>query len=637
MATDKETTIFEFKIEQGDAFSEMEKTKKAIIGLKEEQAKLNKAYKDGQLTVEEFAQESVRVEQVMKKQTTNYSNLTKQVQGTKSKTDELIKSNQSLTESLNKASPAAGGFISGLQGMAKSAIAFIATPLGAVIGAIGLAIGALTAYFKGSQEGQDRFNRLATIGSAILGKFSDAVQEVGKFIFDNLVKGLEFLGKVLSFIIPGFDEFIKKATEFLNLDQASAISALEEEQRMLTLQLTTRRDILKSEIEAAKLRGESTRNAKDRAAAFKEVEDKVKELFKEEKRLAELDRDIAIARGELSKNQFEDNLKIEEAKARLAQLSREESAMLKENATKQLALNDAKQKEIELARQKASLLENERLEAEHLAEINEEEAQKLREHEMAMQAQKQLDAEYEMQLSDSLAELEAENNEKVADSFDRATQRRMAAATERYKLEQELIKRGLTAEQAQAKVHEIVEQNKLRVTSDVLSQATSLFKEHTVAYKVLASSRVIIDTYQAATAALKFINPIVGGIFAALTIAAGLANLAKINGVSLAGGGDFVTKGPTVLLVGDNPGGRERVRVDPLSGRGQTRVFGDGIAMAGGGSINGSIMAAAQVAPINAQAEFQNQLQTPQAINFVEADYKEFRQKIEFKEQLTTA
>ena len=34
---------------------------------------------------------------------------------------------------------------------------------------------------------------------------------------------------------------------------------------------------------------------------------------------------------------------------------------------------------------------------------------------------------------------------------------------------------------------------------------------------------------------------------------------------SFATGGDFVTSGPQMIMVGDNPGGRERVQVSPLS------------------------------------------------------------------------
>ena len=53
-----------------------------------------------------------------------------------------------------------------------------------------------------------------------------------------------------------------------------------------------------------------------------------------------------------------------------------------------------------------------------------------------------------------------------------------------------------------------------------------------------------------------------------------------------AGGGDFVTNGPTTITVGDNPGGREFVSVVPLSGTGTTRPVAGGYAMAGGGTID---------------------------------------------------
>lgn len=52
-----------------------------------------------------------------------------------------------------------------------------------------------------------------------------------------------------------------------------------------------------------------------------------------------------------------------------------------------------------------------------------------------------------------------------------------------------------------------------------------------------------------------------------------------------AGGGTFLTHGPTNLVVGDNPGGVELVTVTPLSGKGTTRVGGQMIRLAGGGTI----------------------------------------------------
>jgi len=121
--------------------------------------------------------------------------------------------------------------------------------------------------------------------------------------------------------------------------------------------------------------------------------------------------------------------------------------------------------------------------------------------------------------------------------------------------------------------------------------AATIFGEQSAAYKALAISQTIIDTYRGATAALApppiGAGPLFGPALAALTVASGLANVARISGIAAAGGTDFVTNKPTLLLVGDNPGGRERVTVEPLSGKGKTKTFGGGkgIAMAGGGSL----------------------------------------------------
>jgi hypothetical protein len=54
--------------------------------------------------------------------------------------------------------------------------------------------------------------------------------------------------------------------------------------------------------------------------------------------------------------------------------------------------------------------------------------------------------------------------------------------------------------------------------------------------------------------------------------------------VSGAGGGSFLTRGPTHFTLGDNPGGVELVNVLPLSGIGRTIVNGQALRMAGGGS-----------------------------------------------------
>jgi len=76
-----------------------------------------------------------------------------------------------------------------------------------------------------------------------------------------------------------------------------------------------------------------------------------------------------------------------------------------------------------------------------------------------------------------------------------------------------------------------------------LQASSTLFKEHTGAYRALASAAALIDTFQAANAAFKamagipYVGPALGAAAAAVAIAAGLANVAKINDVQFAKGG----------------------------------------------------------------------------------------------------
>lgn len=138
----------------------------------------------------------------------------------------------------------------------------------------------------------------------------------------------------------------------------------------------------------------------------------------------------------------------------------------------------------------------------------------------------------------------------------------------------------------------------LRNISGIISNAASMFDQSSEAFKTLAIAQALINTYSAAVAALApppiGLGPILGPIAAGVAISAGLLNVSKIQsteipkiGGAAAGGGDFMTKGPTLLLVGDNPGGVERVSVSPISGVGQTSIDPSGnlIKMAGGGSI----------------------------------------------------
>jgi hypothetical protein len=101
---EKVEVILDFEVNQGAAITELEQTKKAIIGLKKEQQQLQNAYKKGEIALEEYAKESVRVEGQLKRQQTTYNNVQKSVTGVKTQLDKLIDSNKAIAKSFDDTS-----------------------------------------------------------------------------------------------------------------------------------------------------------------------------------------------------------------------------------------------------------------------------------------------------------------------------------------------------------------------------------------------------------------------------------------------------------------------------------------------------------------------------------------------------
>ena len=97
------------------------------------------------------------------------------------------------------------------------------------------------------------------------------------------------------------------------------------------------------------------------------------------------------------------------------------------------------------------------------------------------------------------------------------------------------------------------------VVSDVSSMNKSASKENALVAKRAAQLEAIVNTSKEVTKVLA--NPPMAAYVAAM----GAIQIATIEAASFAKGGDFITQGPQMMMVGDNPGGRERVQVTPLS------------------------------------------------------------------------
>lgn len=112
----------------------------------------------------------------------------------------------------------------------------------------------------------------------------------------------------------------------------------------------------------------------------------------------------------------------------------------------------------------------------------------------------------------------------------------------------------------------LTEEQKLAIETRFDKQRAAIELEAAKRTRKLEAQQAIVSAFLSAGRALA-VPP--GPPFtipsAALALGLGFAQAAKIRATPLAKGADFVTDGPQLLLVGDNPGGKESVQVTPLS------------------------------------------------------------------------
>jgi len=88
----------------------------------------------------------------------------------------------------------------GIIGVTRASLAFLATPIGAVIGAIGLAIGALVTYLKQSQSGIDAVTSVTRPLQAVFSALLGVVGKIGKAIFEAFSNPKKTLMELADFV-----------------------------------------------------------------------------------------------------------------------------------------------------------------------------------------------------------------------------------------------------------------------------------------------------------------------------------------------------------------------------------------------------------------------------------------------------
>lgn len=608
MAETKETVILDFQVQEADAISSLERTKKSIVELKKEQADLNKAYKEGAVSLDQYAKESVQLEASLKKQQASYNTIQRTVTGLKNPFDKL---NESIKEQAKQVTVA---------GVSLSSFANPATATVAVLG------GLFAAYSKSSIGAKDLQFASNQLSAATVLLTNDLARLVS-----TAEDGEGFLTKTFNFLLESMGP-TGSALAIASKGAAMAIEELDDLRREGLKVQAQNNERLQENAEIMTKLADSTVSYNEKLKLTNQAYTNIILNRDDALKIAEKELDVIRqqAKGHEGDEKFLDAIELKELEISKIRKDSERAVSRIEKAKSNIV--DATNKEAD-------------------AENKLNEAQASADEDAKYQRLKRIDDERvagELQLEQDAATHE----EFVQGINDRMVSIAITSMNKQKKINEDYLKNVRKVKKEEVQIDFLAQQQKLSNASYVIGQVAGLVDRESAAYKVLAITQATIDTYRAASAALApppiGAGPLFGPILAATTIALGLANVAKIMDMgAAAGGGSFYTKGPQLLMVGDNPGGVERVDVTPVSGKGKTVVGKNMIAMAGGGSITTGKQEVWMPFGMQSGVYYEPALQYKEQgwkdymdsirVELAYSEFKTFERGVHFKEKIATA
>ncbi|HYG37663.1 MAG TPA: hypothetical protein VD908_03545 [Cytophagales bacterium] len=293
--------------------------------------------------------------------------------------DGLVPGLGGFASNLNEVREESGGVSQGIMGMVKSSLAFIATPIGAVLAVLGVALSAITSYLNGSEEGQNKFNRVLAIGGEIVEKVTDVIEVLGGAIFNGLGKAFSFIGDLAEKVFPGVTDSIKSfASDVINeADRISSIleTSNKQERELIVERARISKESTQLRLEADELEGASRVKKLDQAIALeRELLDKELEFSKTRLAIAEKTaaddptiankKALAEAQAELLNKEAEYNQEIRRnAKERITILDEEKRERDKKTKEREEEIKRTAETETEAARLLAEFRLQQQIEA----------------------------------------------------------------------------------------------------------------------------------------------------------------------------------------------------------------------------------------------------------------------------------
>lgn len=295
MADETKKIIFDIEVEGIQSIENLNKQNRI---LREERNKLNLQSEEGK-----------RIAEKINKQ---LDSNTQKIKENSSAVEQQRLNVGNYTGALDKLVPGLGATAKGFIAMKDTAMSFIATPLGLVVGALGLALGALISYIKGSDEGADRFAKTTAALGFVFEKLKLIVENVGGFIFDTIEFIAGGVEKVIGFISPAAGAAIAEAKK-----AGAAIADIQDEienkeNAFLIKRAETNEKVQALREKAITQEGKAKKATIEEAIALeKELANKEMEFAKLKVKAFELENKQRIAQGKLTAEQIKQQAELE--------------------------------------------------------------------------------------------------------------------------------------------------------------------------------------------------------------------------------------------------------------------------------------------------------------------------------------
>lgn len=531
----KETVILDFEVDLEGSIESINSLTKANKALREERKNLNLLTAEGRKRTAEI---NTQIDKNTEKIKTNVSALEKQkinIGNYKSALD-------GVHPALGKLGGALEGGAKGFMSMTRASLAFIATPIGAVLAAIVVVFGLLKAALSQNDALMDKFENVTNavsvaieIAGARLGKLGEAFIAFASFDFK---KGIELTGEAFGGLADEIGRAVTQQQLFLD-----ASRQLEDSQRSLRIEVARQQNVITGLI----------KESKNRNLSLDEQSAKLIQASKLEANLQRTREDIAFrdlvitSRRLRADKEFQQqsNETFEKYINRLLESSKLAPEELDKIADKVVALEEARNSGLVLQQK----IEND------LAAIQDKRTDAINKQSDALKKHnEELFKQSELERAARIARLEkdlaGDPNKNVLVDQARITSEAIDSFDKR--LSKDLIKRNkdtqdqiLKDKKKALEIEQMIEDQKFQAAADVAGGIAGLLDQQGEAYKLAASSQVIISTYASAQKAYEaaflpiptVASPGLGVAFAAAAVLKGLANLAAINGVQFAEGG----------------------------------------------------------------------------------------------------